>query len=295
MAGSDVETYVRLGGALRDLLDWAVSLVKPGVSVLEIAERVETRALESGFELAFPVNISVGGVAAHYTPPPGDELVLPERGLVKLDAGLMAEGLIVDAARTVDLGGDLSRLVEASREALEAARLALGPGVRVRDVSSAIYEAIRSRGFKPIANLSGHKIERYRLHAGVDVPSVPHVLGMYRFSPGDVFAIEPFVTTARGRGYVKEAPPAFIFSFRKRVRTRDPAERVVLRSARERYRGLPFCERWIVRDYGMRVGYAMERLARKGALTAYPPLVEAAGEQVAQWEDTFLITEDGVL
>jgi len=269
--------------------------IEPGDQLLEIAESIESQIREAGYEPAFPVNLSVNEVAAHYTPPPGDEAVVPEGALLKVDVGARLGGLIVDAARTVDLSGRHGSMVEAAREALEAAGRAMAPGVPVKRVSKAIYGEIRSRGLQPIVNLAGHKITEYRLHAGVDIPNVPQRLSLYKFRVGDVFAVEPFVTSPEGSGFVVEVPPGYIFSYAKNVRTSDTAERRVMAAARDAFKRLPFCERWLVPMVGMRVEYAIRRLVKKRGLREYPPLVESKGAPVAQWEDTYVVTDSGAV
>ncbi len=285
--------YERIGRFLASLLESELPKIEPGDSLLDIAERIEAKIKEAGYEPAFPVNLSVNEVAAHYTPPPEDSTLVPEGALLKVDVGVRSGGLIVDAARTVDLSGKYETLIAATREAVEAAKRVMAPGVPVAKVSAAIYEAIRNRGLKPITNLAGHKIEPYRLHAGIDIPNVPSRLARYKFSPGDVFAVEPFVTTPEGAGYVGEAPPGYIFSFLKNVRPSDYAERKILEAARERFRKLPFCERWIVPLLGIRVEYAIRRLVKRRALREYAPLVEAKFTPVAQWENTLVVTDSG--
>ncbi len=72
-------------------------------------------------------------------------------------------------------------------------------------------------------------------------------------------------------------------------------ERRVLKSIERNYSKLPFCERWIWNEMGMRVNDALIRLTKKGALLPYPPLTEASGRPVAQYEDTILVTPEGAI
>ena len=57
-------------------------------------------------------------------------------------------------------------------------------------------------GFKPIANLSGHSLEQYTIHAGKTVPNM-WTIGSFSFSENEAFACEPFVTTKNGLGFVR--------------------------------------------------------------------------------------------
>jgi methionyl aminopeptidase len=289
-----IDAMLRLGEVHSSILENFVSRVKEGARLIDIAEESERRIREMGYEPAFPTNISVNQIAAHYTPFPGDDGSIPSSSLVKLDMGAHDKGIIVDAARTVVLDDRYENMAEVAREALLKAIERMAPGRKLIEVSEAIYETIVSSGYKPISNLTGHKIEIYRLHAGIDVPNVP-VRGNYRIKEWDVFAIEPFVTTPDSKGYVVSQGEPLIFSLRKKVGTRDEVERKVLKSIERNYSKLPFCERWIWNEMGARVNDVLIRLTKKGALFPYPPLIEVSGRPVAQYEDTILVTPEGAI
>ncbi len=288
-----LNNYLKLGEVVSYIVKDVASRIQEGDLVISIVEEVERRIVEAGFKPAFPTNLSINETAAHYTSPPEDDLrIIP--GIIKLDAGAHSGGLIVDMARPAVLDDNLVELSEVVRDALDKAISVIKPGVRVRDVSEVIYDTIVSAGFKPIRNLSGHKIEPFKLHAGVDIPNVP-VRGVYKFKEGDVFAIEPFATLPNARGEVVQQGEPYIFSIRKKVGTRDEIERKIQKLAINKFSKLPFCERWLVSELGHRVNYALLRLVRRGALIAYPPLVEHSGKVVAQYEDTVLVTSEGAI
>ncbi len=296
MDDEQLEHYLKLGEEHSYILEQVRRKIEPGTSVLDLVEESERLVRERGYSLAFPTNLSINEVAAHYTPFPGDDLKIPEAGLIKLDMGSHREGMIVDAARSVALDEKYEEMVQVAREALDRAIERMVPGNKMREVSEAIYDTIVSAGYKPIRNLTGHKIETYMLHAGVEVPNVPTGRSMsYRIKEGDVFAIEPFVTLPEAKGYVVPMGEPLIFSLRKKGRTRDEMERRILKIVEKSYKRLPFCERWLFREIGHRVNHALSRLADKGILISYPPLVEVSGMMVAQYEDTVLVTSDGPL
>lgn len=292
MEEDEVDALIRLGEAHSKVMRSLLPMIREGVKLLEIAEESEERIRMEGYAPAFPANISVNQVAAHYTPFPGDSSTIPEASLVKLDLGSHRNGLIVDAARTLALDDKYEDMIDVAREALAKAVERMVPGVRLAEVSEAIYSAIVSSGYRPISNLTGHKIEVYRLHAGVDVPNIP-IRGNYKIKEGDLFAVEPFVTLPDSRGYVVASGEPLIFSLRKRVKLRDEEERRVMRIVEKDYSRLPFCERWIFNEIKTRTNNVLLRLVKKGVLTPYPPLVEASGRPVAQYEDTVLITPEG--
>ena len=63
------------------------------------------------------------------------------------------------------------KLIDTSREALNAAIEVAGPGINVGMIGYAVQTTIENRGYKPIANLTGHGIKRYNLHSGISVPN----------------------------------------------------------------------------------------------------------------------------
>ncbi len=292
MREEEAEVLMRLGEVHSSILEGLVTRVKEGIKLIDIAEESEVEIRERGYEPAFPTNISLNQMAAHYTPFPGDESIVTSGSIVKLDLGSHVNGLIVDAARTVALNDRYEEMVEVARDAVMRSIAKMVPGSKLIYVSEVIYETIVSSGYRPISNLTGHKIEVYKLHAGVDVPNVP-VRGNYRIKEGDLFAIEPFVTLPDSKGYVMSSDKPLIFSLRKKVNVRDEMERRVMRLIERSYSKLPFCERWLVSEIGTRVDDVLLRLVRKGALMPYPPLVEASGKLVVQYEDTVLVTSEG--
>lgn len=237
------EALIKAGEIARQVKKEVVDLIKPGAKLYDIAEFVERRIVELGGKPAFPCNLSINEIAAHYTPYKGDGTVLKEGDYLKLDIGVHVDGYIADTAVTFRVGMEEDELMEAAREALENAIATVRAGVMIRDVARAIEETIRGKGFNPIVNLSGHKVERYKLHAGVSVPNVYREADTYVLQEGDVFAIEPFATT--GAGQVIEVPPALIFMYLRDRPVRMLQARRLLMHIKKNYKTLPFAYRWL--------------------------------------------------
>ena len=97
---------------------------------LELAEFVENEIIELGGAIAFPCNVSVNEVTAHYTPHANDEKVFKSGDLVKIDLGAHIDGYIADTAISVLIGEDIpeddfekhQNMILASQEGLENAR-----------------------------------------------------------------------------------------------------------------------------------------------------------------------------
>ncbi|NYZ76705.1 type II methionyl aminopeptidase, partial [Candidatus Micrarchaeota archaeon] len=263
-----------------------------GEPLLDIAETIEKMTAEQGCKSAFPVNISINDIAAHYTPETGCEAVLGETGLVKIDLGITLNGAIADTAYSVDLGDENGKLVEASERALENAIAAIKPGVRIGEIGGIIEETITGYGFKPISNLTGHKIETGLLHAGVEIPNIKSN-DPYEFKSGEIFAVEPFATT--GAGYVEDQEQVEIFSLYAPAAVRMRQSRKIVEHVIMNYGTLPFAERWIRKEFPSKllVSAALKELLESHFIKGYPVLRDAGKGLVSQAEHTILVTEDG--
>jgi methionyl aminopeptidase len=263
-----------------------------GVKVVDICDETERLLMEMGGRPAFPCNVDINHVAAHYASPLGDESVIPEGALVKIDLGVHIDGYVADTAKTVCLDPRLSHMVEAAEAALDAAINNVREGVRASDVGAAIEHAIRSRGLKPIRNLTGHKMTRYVLHAGRSIPNVA-THGGQRLEAGEVYAIEPFTVPPEAAGEVTDGPPSNIYLFEKKHSVRGLAKDM-LRHIQKEYRTLPFASRWILRRFPGPEGMAaFEGLLRSRCISGYPQLIERTRGMVAQAEHTVIVTGDG--
>lgn len=266
--------------------------VKPGAKVIDICESVENQLSELGGKPAFPCNVDINQVAAHYASPLGDETVIPDDSIVKVDLGVHIEGYIADTATTICLDPSLEPLFEAAKAALNAAIKTVMAGVRASEVGSVIERAMRLKGFKPIRNLTGHKMTRYVLHAGKTIPNVSDMNG-HRLKAGDVYAIEPFAVPMSAVGEVRNGPPSNIYCFVKKRSVGGQAKRM-LKYIQGEYRTLPFASRWVLRRFrGPEGQNAFQELIDAKCITSYPQLIERSGAMVAQAEHTVIVTEDG--
>uniref|UniRef100_A0A7C4JM63 Methionine aminopeptidase n=1 Tax=Staphylothermus marinus TaxID=2280 RepID=A0A7C4JM63_STAMA len=287
----DLDRLRRAGYIARVVLEDASRIVKPGSKLIDIAQYIENRIRELGGEPAFPVNIGVNDIAAHYTPVFNDQLVIPDNSIVKIDVGVHIDGYIADTALTISFNPIYEGLVEASRKALEKVIEFVKPGVKTGFLGKVIEETISSMGYKVIKNLGGHGIERYTIHTGVVIPNHHDPFNLHKLTDG-VYAIEPFATN--GKGYVRETDTVTIYSLRKYRRAgSDNDTRILIETIWSSRRTLPFCERWYINTLSSptSVRKAIESLDRMGLIHRYPVLVEIGGGMVSQFEHTFVIHE----
>jgi methionyl aminopeptidase len=265
--------------------------VEPNKRIIKICTLAEKKIKEYGGTPAFPLNVSINHIAAHSTSPRGDKSEIPDFGLVKLDVGVHVDGYIADTACTIDIDGTLEGFVSATDDALTEAIDLMQPGAELGDVGHTIEKVIKDYGLRPIKNLSGHNLKRYRLHAGKIVPNVKK-RGVGTVEVGEYYAIEPFATT--GTGTVINSEYAFIFS---NTRIDEPLEGTTEKLRlylREKYGPLPFASRWIgTSSKGVDIIEEIRALIKAQALRSYPMQIEKKGRPVSQTEHTVYISEDG--
>jgi len=278
------------GKLLAEVREQLRPMVKPGVGLLEIAETAEKLIVEKGSKPAFPCNVSVNEVAAHYSPPMDDSAAVKEGDMVKVDIGAHVDGYIADTAFTVATG-EKAEMVQVVEKALEAAIAAVKPEIDVGEIGRVVEETITAAGFKPIRNLTGHSLARWDLHSGLTIPNVKENMGQI-LKAGDVLAIEPFVTD--GAGFVEDQKSLHIFRYMRDVPTRLRMSRELLRDVRKEYSSLPFAERWLAKRMSkLRLELTLRELVGIGAFWPYYVLAERAKGKVAQAEHTVIVTETG--
>jgi methionyl aminopeptidase len=288
-----LEKYRLAGRVAREARDYGAGLIREGASLLEVVNTIEALITSRGARPAFPVNIAINEVAAHFTPRHDEVDLRFGRGdVVKLDVGVHIDGYIGDTAVTVEVGSaSWTDMRKAAEEALAAAVELLRPGADLSLVGQAIEATIASRGFKPIENLTGHSLERNLLHAGISVPNVKEK-GAGTVREGDVLAVEPFATNGMGRVDGKKNSSIYRYVRHRFARTSEA--RSLLRDIEANFPSLPFSERWCVR-YEKNAIPALETLVRSGAVSFYPTLREVDDGIVTQAEHTVLITAGGAV
>ena len=289
-----IEDYIKAGkiaGEVRENVrkkDWI------GSTLTEICEYVESEIIKRGAKCAFPVNTSLNEVAAHYTAEPNDPKTVSDSDLVKIDLGAQINGYIADTAVTVNYDSQYDSLVQAAENALEVAMSMIKSGVKSKDVGRKIQNTVMDMGFKPIANLSGHSLDQYTIHAGKTVPNMWSI-GSFDFSEDEAYACEPFVTAKNGLGFVRNGKIKNIFALSSRKRTKDDEADRLLEFIWDNFNMLPFALRWIVKEWEEKEARRLlDILIKKKVVKAYAILVEASGKTVAQAEHTFIPTQTGV-
>ncbi len=175
-----------------------------GVTPLELDEIARDVLREHGATAAFldyqphfastpfPAAIcaSVNDVIVHGIP---TDAPLRDGDVVSIDFGAVLDGWVGDAAVSFIVGtptADDHRLVERTREALDAGIAAATPGNRIGDIAHAIGSIARGEGYGIPQGWGGHGVGR-EMHEDPSVPNEGTPGRGLMLRPGLVIAIEP--------------------------------------------------------------------------------------------------------
>ena len=289
MNQQELSNLKKAGLIAREAVAFARAIIKPGMKLLEIAEKIEGKIIELGGKPAFPLNLSINEIAAHYTPSYNDDQVAS--GLLKVDIGVSVEGFIADTAFSLDLENseENKKIIKASEEALKNALKVIKKNIEVSEIGETIQKTISSHNLSPIINLSGHELKQYVVHAGITIPNHNNN-SKIKLGEG-VYAIEPFATA--GQGEVYEGKPSGIYALIG-GNVRDNFAREVLKYIAEEYKTLPFCSRWLVKKFGSRALLALSLLEKARVVKQYEQLIEKSRKKVSQAENSVVIYDGKV-
>lgn len=273
----------------------ALKLQQPGTSFLEAMDYAEDRILKLGGQIAW-AQMGLNDTAAHFCPEQDDAQVSQEGNLIKVDIGVHLDGWIADNAMSVLVGkssdAELSNLIKASQNALKAAIKLVRPGVQLWELGEAQYSEAEALGFTTVKNLCGHSIERYKVHAGISIPTYNNK-DKTEIQAGWQVALEPFVTN--GDGLIKEKGKATVFMVEKERNARTPYARKILEEVKPR-NSLPFTTRWLTRKFGKgATALGLRELQQLGIIKSYPPLAEVANGMVAQFEHAMIVQDKSLV
>ncbi len=203
----DLDLLKIAGKNLADILSELATLVKPGVTTLELdtkarellnqvgAEPSFLNYVPGGSKLAYPAALCVSineeivhGIPSKRAIKPGD--------VVTIDLGLKHQGRFVDAARTIlvpPVDPKAQKLSQAAREALAAGLQAAKVGNTIGDIGAAIQIYAEQQGFGIVRDLSGHGVG-LAVHEEPYVPNYGEKGEGEKLKAGMVLAIEPMFT-----------------------------------------------------------------------------------------------------
>lgn len=283
------ESYVKAGQIASEALQEGARIMAEDMLVEEVCEKVEERIISRGGLPAFPCNISQNAEAAHYSASPGDSRRIQRGAIVKLDIGVHVDGYIADTAVTVNFNPSLEDMVSANRAILSDALKSIRREAALGNVGEVVDMEASRRGYRPIANLAGHQLDQYVLHAGVSVPNDrERTDGSFKLNTA--YAIEPFLVAKAARGWVINGPPGNIYRLVSRKRIKDKELASAAEFIWQSYKSLPFSSRWFAKAYaGEKAAGILQSLLKERIAMTYPVLTTVDGALVSQFEHTVLV------
>ncbi len=286
MEKEELENYEKAFKISEQAVGYVKKIDLTNRKILEIAEEIENVIKTLDGKPAWPVNILINEIAAHYTPDINDTIVLKEGDLVKIDIGVQVNGYICDKAFSLCVGQNTHPLIEASEKGLGEALKLIKPGTKIFEISEVVENTVNSFGFNTIRNLCGHAVERYNQHAHPSIPNGKNTI-KEELQADQVIAMEVFATN--GSGWVKESTPVLIFKYKEDRPVRLWEARQILDKAKIQFETLPFTRRWIKDISTLKFDMAMRQLVEADAVYEYPPLKEESNGLVAVTEETVII------
>ena len=205
---SDIEGMRKANIVVRDALNYAQSLIRPGLSTYELDKLVEKYIIDhgaipsfKGFE-GYPASIctSVNEVVVHGIP--SKDVILKEGDIISIDIGTIVDGYNGDAARTFPVGkisAEKQRLIDVTKQCFFEGIKHLKVGSKLGELGHAIQVYAESNGFGVVRELVGHGIG-HKMHEEPEVPNYGQPNKGVVVKENMCLAIEPMITM--GERYV---------------------------------------------------------------------------------------------
>jgi methionyl aminopeptidase len=186
---------------VNDVLDQLEAAAAPGMSTWELDQIAHKRLKQLKADSAFlgyrgyPAVLctSVNEVIVHGIP--RKDVVLKDGDILSIDFGAYKDGWCGDSARTIPIGKvspAARKLMDATKQSLEAAIAQCIPGKRLGDIGWAVQSLVEAQGYSVVRQFVGHGIGR-KMHEEPHVPNYGDAGRGTRLAAGLVVAIEPMV------------------------------------------------------------------------------------------------------
>jgi methionyl aminopeptidase len=210
-SAAEVSRIAAAGRVLADCIDALSQAVRPGVSTAELDELAESFIRGRG---GVPTFLGYRGFPRSICASPNDMVVhgipgkhrVAEGDLLSLDVGVTLDGYVADSAVSLPVGtvgAEERRLMDVTRESLEAGLAECRTGRRLGDISHAVQEVVEAAGFSVVRSLVGHGVGR-TMHEDPQIPNYGDPGRGPRLEEGMVFAIEPMVNAGDHEVYVAD-------------------------------------------------------------------------------------------
>jgi methionyl aminopeptidase len=199
-SAAEIEIMREAGRVTARALRTVGEAIRPGVTTGEL-DAIAEAAIRA--DDAKPAFLGYNGFPATICASINEQVVhgipghrrLREGDILSVDVGAIVDGYYGDSAFTFPVGAvsdEAVRLMDATRQALQAGIARCLPGLRLYDISAAVQEVAEAAGFSVVREYVGHGIGR-AMHEEPQIPNFGPAGKGPVIKPGMVFAIEPMV------------------------------------------------------------------------------------------------------
>jgi methionyl aminopeptidase len=199
-SAGEIAKIAAAGAILADCIDVLTEAAVPGVTTAEL-DRMAEKFIRQ--HRGVPTFLGYRGFPASICASPNDMVVhgipgkyrVSEGDLLSIDVGVTLDGYVADSAVTLPMGAvepEALRLLDVTRESLEAGLAECREGRRLGDISHAVQEIVEAAGFSVVRSLVGHGVGK-EMHEDPQIPNYGDPGRGPRLEEGMVFAIEPMV------------------------------------------------------------------------------------------------------
>ena len=196
----------KAGHILAEIMHELKKEIKPGIDTLQLDKLAEELVFAHGGKAAFkgygdknnpfPATIcaSINNEVVHGIP--GENRILNEGDIFKIDIGIEVDGYFSDMARTFAVGkisDEAKKLIEITEKSFWKGVAKLKDGANLSEYSKTVQKVVEGAGFSVVKNLVGHGI-------GKNLHEEPQVLNYFEYGFRDVIlesgmtlALEPMV------------------------------------------------------------------------------------------------------
>jgi methionyl aminopeptidase len=198
---SEIIKMRKAGQLAAKVLKYAETLIRPGISTLEINDKVHEYTLKRGAKSAplnyhgFPKSIctSINNVVCHGIPSPSQ--ILKDGDIINIDITVILDEFHGDTSRTFFVGNVSSETQEFVKRVEKAMYIGIEqvrPNAFFGDIGAAIEKYIKPFNYGIVKDLSGHGIGR-NFHEDPMVMHHKQKSKGKRMKPGMTFTIEPMI------------------------------------------------------------------------------------------------------
>jgi len=267
----------------------------------------ETKQVPMEKGIGYPTTISVNNICGHYSPCKTDDVELKEGDLAKINMGVHFDGYLVQLGHTVvvpaakgdkaTVSGRKADVMASAWYGLQAAIRMLKPGNKNSQVTDAINKCCKGYNCEPLQGVLSHEVQRWLIDGNnviINKETPENKVAEHEFGVNEIYVVDVYASS--GEGKPKESELRIDVYKREMDQNADlksQNSRKFFGEVRKRYSAFAFAIRSFEDELLARAG--VQECVSKGVVVQYPVLIEKAGNYVAQFQWTVLISAKRII